>query len=204
MYAEIEIVFQCQVSQSRYKIIDGEEPNNRWIVANNPRAPVTPSNLPFNAETLARYLKIAEDKNHAEEMALDFVNTYGMLWPSTNYRIQEIVAWSTYLRLKDIARASGEPIKKWNKVDLNEKLEFEVWEEGKVLPTYRPTSLGEALYLAWFFGWQTTPLKKCKFFAKYGHRTGCHNFFTSKRKDKMFCSDNCRTQYKQRGDKKKK
>ncbi len=203
MFAEIKIDFQCQVNRSRYKVIDGKD-NKRWIVANNAKAPMIPSCKQFDAETLALFMEISKNHRIAEHLALHFVNRYGMLAPASNYRVQDISGWSTYLRVKDRERSSGEPVEKWSPIDFNKLLGFKIWEGGKVLPTYSPNDLGTALYIAWFFGWQKPELKKCEYFAKYGERKGCQRFYTSKRSDSKFCSKNCRNSYGQKEERNKK
>ena len=198
MYSEIKIKFQCEVSQSGYKLTDGED-GKRWIVARNANAPLQPANMKFKMETLTRFLKVSEDKKHEEDLALDFTKTYGLLAPARSYRVQDISGWSTYLRLKNIERAKGEPVELWHLMDFNKFISFEAWEDDKVLPTFKPDSLGTALYLMWVFFYQTPDnLKKCQHFAEYGQRTGCSHFFVSSNRKKIFCQDSCRTTYADR------
>jgi hypothetical protein len=206
MLAEIRIDYQCKVNRSGYELFFQSENGEPWIKPKKIDAPETVR--PFNRETFSRFFKISEDPKNEAVLTLDFVNAYGVLESGDYHRLQNISAWSTYLKIKDKQRASGEvkTIEHLKFLNLNSGFSFEIWEDGKVLPTYKPTSLGQALYFGWVFGWTTPELKECKYHKRYGFRKGCESFFSSTRNDAEFCANKgrCRAAYhqKQKGENK--
>ena len=140
-------------------------------------------------------------------MTLDFVNKYGGLEPEREFRIQDISQWSKYLKTSDKSRASGElrTIEYLSFLELNKCFSFELWENGKVFLTYKPNTLGQALYFSWVLGWNKSHLRECKYHQRYGLRKGCECFFTPKRADAEFCSNDgrCRAAFHQKYTKEK-
>ena len=206
MLAEIKIDYQCKVNRSGYELFTGED-GKPWIRAKKLDAPETVRQ--FDNETLSRFLKISQDLKNEEAWTLDFVKAYGVLEPNLrSHKLKDISTWSSYLNIKDKQRASGEvkTIDQLNFLNLNKGLSFEFWEDGKVLPTDKPTALGQALYFGWVFGWNTPELRECKYHQRYGVRKGCESFFTPKRDDAEFCSNDgrCRAAYHQKYTKERK
>jgi hypothetical protein len=65
------------------------------------------------------------------------------------------------------------------------------------VPSFQPTNLLQALEIALVLGWHLEAPIECKSFRNLGDRrpTNCSRYFTRKRSDKEFCSDDCRGSY---------
>ena len=129
---------------------------------------------------------------------VDFYNRYGPVFGEHTDIMKNILNYLEFIKICDTQRADGERVRV-DKAYLPE-LEFDIWEEGKVLPTYKPKNLMSALYAAWIFKWKNVPKRECKFHKDFGVRKGCEVFFIPKTDRAEFCSNDgkCRAAWHQK------
>ncbi len=138
-------------------------------------------------ESFFNLLACPQGSQEQIEGVVDFYNRYGPVFADHTDILKEILAFLDFIRICDTQRANGERVRV-DKAYLPE-LEFDIWEEGKVLPTYKPQNLKSALYAAWIFEWRDLRKRECKFHKDFGVRKGCEVFFIPKTDRAEFCSN---------------
>ena len=214
MLTDIKIDFHSRVSRSGYKIIKRVETAksiNQWtlspvraverelIIPHNDDAEVREVVHDINVlKHFKKLIKLREEGKLTNSGVLNFCNIYGLTQNARQEGLEEFNEFLDFMKLQEQERSSGKLIQ--IERGYIPQFVFEIWEGGKIYPTYKPTNLREAIYISWIFSFQSLTLRKCKYFSDYGSREGCHEVFEPRRADAEFCSNGgkCRAAWHQK------
>ena len=197
MYGQMRISYTNKRSRSGYKI------KGDWIIPNIDDAPLV--DVVFEEKVFEEFFKLFNYYKYPDIQAKEverFYNKYGPLQGRHRERLQDTIGLIDALRVESEKRNNNELIKFRYQVPVPS---LENWEGGKTFITYKPTTLNQAIYLAFLFNWQSVQLTQCKYMKNYGPRNKCKKYFQVQHASKQFCSDGCRKAFydKERGRKEK-
>ena len=197
MLGQFKISYTNKRNRSGYKLVQRLDKVGilleGWIVPKHADAPA--EDVIFDEKVFEEFFKLFDyykDKDMQATEILRFYNKYGPLQGFQRERLKDTIGLIDLLRVDDSKR------KNLKNPGLRYTLplgEFEHWEDGKVLLTFKPKSLSEAIFTAWTFNWDSVDLTKCKYLEEFGLRKKCKKFFQGERTTKLFCSDECRKAY---------
>ena len=169
MYGQSRISYTNKRSRSGYKT------KGNWIIPNSDDAPLV--DVVFDEKVFEEFFKLFDyykDPDIQAKEVLRFYNKYGPLQGQHRERLQDTIG------LIDALRVDNEKRNNNKLVELRYQLpdtSFENWEDGKVLLTFKPTTLNHAIYTAFLFNWDSVQLIKCKYMENYGSRNKCKKYF---------------------------
>jgi len=193
MYGQSRISYTNKRSRSGYKT------KGNWIIPNSDDAPLV--DVVFDEKVFEEFFKLFDyykDPDIQAKEVLRFYNKYGPLQGQHRERLQDTIGLIDALRVDNEKRNNNKLIElRYQLPDTS----FENWEDGKVLLTFKPTTLNHAIYTAFLFNWDSVQLIKCKYMENYGPRNKCKKYFQVQHASKQFCSDGCRKAFydKERG-----
>ena len=193
MYGQSRISYTNKRSQSGYKI------KGDWIIPNSDDAPLV--DVVFEEKVFEEFFKLFnyyKDPDIQAEEVRRFYNKYGPLQGRHRERLQDTIGLIDSLRVDSEKRNNNELVEIRYPLP---NISFENWEDGKVLLTFKPTTLNYAIYTAFLFNWDSVQLTRCKYMENYGPRNKCKRYFQVQHASKQFCSDGCRKAFydKERG-----
>ena len=225
---QLAIIFECKVAESGYMLLNSNN-NDQNLVHNNLINAVFPkrkalkidlgSNLleqrvkgqtprvkPFSYEAVQDFLALGEYSNHHHfcDARISFCNKWGPLIKIREDEVMFKKSLDILLDCEDAKQKSEFPAFSFSTDPLKQDFQILSWDYDRterLVPAFKPTSLFNAIYLAWGLTAQSRKARKiCKYFKFYGSRKNCSHCFQDTRGDREFCSRNCSNAFRQKPD----
>jgi len=225
---QLAVIFECKVAESGYMYLDLRK-NGQKLAHNNLINSVLlarkkpegatggkilvqrvksqiPRIKPFSYEAVEDFLVLGKYYNHQQfqDARISFCDKWG---PLNKLKEDEALFKHSLNVLMDCEEAKQkselpafnfgtDPIKKES-----QRLDWDYDGAERLVPAFKPTSLFNAIYLAWGLTAQSRKARKiCKYFKFYGSRKNCSHYFQDTRGDREFCSRNCSNAFRQKPD----
>ena len=206
MDGQFKISYTNKKNRSGYKIINGMDEkgikspcsmnvfkSGEMIVPKKKDA--LTENVIFDEKVFEEFFKLLSYYKNMDIQAkeiLRFYDKYGPLQGQAREKLKDTRDLIDLLRIDDENRKNNEHTLLRYQMP---RQEYEHWEDGKILLTFKPKTLSEAIFTAWAFHWNTAGLTKCKHLEEFGPRKKCKNFFQKEHASKVFCTSGCRKAY---------
>ena len=225
---QLAIIFECKVAESGYMLLNSKN-SDQNLVHNNLINAVfskrkalkndvvrnllvqrvkdqTPRVKPFSYEVVQDFLALGEYYNHQQfcNARISFCNKWGPLIKIREDEIMFKKSLNILLDSEDAKQKSEFPAFSFGTDPIKQDFQILSWDYDsteRLVPAFKPTSLLNAIYLAWGLTAQSRKARKiCKYFKFYGSRKNCSHYFQDTRGDREFCSRNCSNAFRQKPD----